>query len=95
MKEYDSSGGLRLNRDQFVMFARSLVKNGPDMFFRRVSRDAAVNTVFLPYMTNQLKRSAKSMGWEQGGNAPLAVAAPAVGIVFRAVKALLPFGLSK
>ena len=71
------------------------ISAGPDMFFSRVGRDAVVNTGILPLATQGLKRGFRESGWERGANTPLAILAPAVGITFRAIKALLPAGLSK
>jgi hypothetical protein len=93
LDKFDSNQDKRLDRDEFVEFSRELVKNGPDMFFMRVGRDAAINTTLLPVATRSLQGAASASGWKAVADVPLHIAAPAVGAVFRAVKALLPVGL--
>lgn len=39
-----ADGNGTLEPAEFVEFARSIMKNGPDMFFSRVGKQAAVNT---------------------------------------------------
>lgn len=74
-------------------FARSLVKNGPDMFFARVGRDAAVQAAVLPVATRGLQAAARASGFAGAANIPLHFAAPAVGSMLKAVRALVPLGL--
>lgn len=76
-----------------MYFVALQVKSGPDMFFARVGRDAAVNTAVLPVATKGLQGVAGASGWTAVSNLPLHVAAPMVGSIFGAVRALLPFGL--
>jgi hypothetical protein len=69
------------------------VKSGPDMFFARVGRDAAINTAVLPFATKGLQEVAGASGWTMISNLPLHVAAPMAGSLFGAIRALLPIGL--
>ena len=63
------------------------------MFFARVGKDAAVNAAFLPFATKSLQAGAGAAGWGKLAQAPLHVAAPAVGSLFKAVRAIVPIGL--
>lgn len=74
-------------------FSRSLVKNGPDMFFARVGRDAAIQTAVLPVATRGLQGAASASGMTAIADVPLHIAAPIVGSLFKAVRALIPVGL--
>lgn len=61
------------------------------MFFARVGKDAVVKTALLPALTVGLKKGTAELPGLQGmQSVPLAVLAPAVGVVFNAVKALIP-----
>jgi hypothetical protein len=90
---FDTDTDGRLNRDEFVEFSRNLMKTGPDMFFARVGKDAAIRTALLPVATRGLQGAAGASGWKAIADVPLHIAAPMVGAVAGAVKALLPFGL--
>jgi hypothetical protein len=63
---------------------------GPDMFFMRVGRDAAVRTAVLPASTRALQELCSRGGLKALADVPLHVAAPTVGCVFRAVSAIIP-----
>jgi hypothetical protein len=63
------------------------------MFFARVGRNAAFHTAALPVATRGLQVGARSAGLSTLADVPLHIAAPAVGAIFRAVRAVLPFGL--
>lgn len=65
------------------------------MFFARVGRDAAVRTTMLPMVTKGIQQLAATSGYGQLKNVPLHIAAPAVGTLWRSVRALLPAGLPK
>lgn len=64
---------------------------GPDMFFARVGKDAVIKTALLPAMTVGVKKASSEVpGLEGVKDVPLAVLAPALGVAFNAVKALIP-----
>lgn len=65
---------------------------GPDMFFMRVGRDAAVRTAILPASTRALQEMCSKGGLKAMSDVPLHIAAPAVGVIFRAVRAIIPMG---
>lgn len=65
------------------------------MFFARCGRHAFYNTAALPVATRGLQHGARFAGLGAVANLPLAIAAPAVGTLFRSIKAVLPFGLAK
>lgn len=67
--------------------------SGPDMFFARVGKDTAVNTALLPVATKSIQAGAGAAGFGAFSQVPLHVAAPVVGAMFKAVRALLPIGL--
>lgn len=91
LRAFDADSNGSLNEPEFERFARSLMKSGPDMFFARVGKDAIVKTALLPTLTMGIKQaSSKTPGLEPIKDVPLAVLAPAVGVVFQAVRALIP-----
>ena len=63
------------------------------MFFARVGRDAAIQTAVLPVATKGLQSAASASGLGTIANLPLHIAAPAVGSIFKALRALMPVGL--
>jgi hypothetical protein len=63
---------------------------GPDMFFMRVGRDAAVKTAVLPASTRALQELCSRGGFKAVADVPLHIAAPTLGCVVRAVSALIP-----
>jgi hypothetical protein len=88
------------SRASYSTLSRIATKNldtchcaGPDLFFSRVGKDAAVRTAVLPMATKSLQAAAGAAGLAPLAAVPLHVAAPAVGAIFRAVRALLPLGL--
>eukprot|EP00892_Ulva_mutabilis_P003518 jgi/Ulvmu1/1538/UM011_0268.1 len=93
LQSFDSNHDQRLDEAEFFEFSRSLVKNGPDMFFARVGRDAAVHTAIIPVATRGLQGVASASGMSSLANVPLHIAAPVVGSLFRAARALVPLGL--
>lgn len=48
LRAYDEDGNGTLDEKEFELFARSLMKTGPDAFFARVGKSAVVQTAFLP-----------------------------------------------
>lgn len=91
LRAFDSDSNGSLDEAEFEQFSKSLMKSGPDMFFARVGKDALVKTALLPAVTMGLKQaSSKAPGLEGMKDVPLAVFAPAVGVVFQAVRALIP-----
>jgi hypothetical protein len=91
LKAFDADGNGTLNQPEFEQFAKSLMKSGPDMFFARVGKDAVVKTAMLPALSLGIKQAGGAMGLEQMKSVPLAVMAPAVGCVAKAVGALIPY----
>mmetsp|Transcript_11196 Transcript_11196/g.33582 ORF Transcript_11196/g.33582 Transcript_11196/m.33582 type:complete len:152 (+) Transcript_11196:298-753(+) len=79
-----------LDEGQFVEFARTLVKNGPDTFFRRVGTNAVLRTGVMPGITYMVKKYAGEMLRVQ--NVPAVVLAPALGVLTGSIRGLLPFG---
>lgn len=69
------------------------MKNGPDMFFARVGKNALVHTTILPAAGMVIQKAAASTAVLPAalGNMPLAVLAPVLGSVVGAVRGLLPF----
>jgi hypothetical protein len=91
LRAFDADGNGSLDEPEFEKFARSLMKSGPDMFFARLGKDAVIKTALLPTVTMGLKQAgSKTPGLEGIKDVPLAVMAPAVGVVFQAVRALIP-----
>lgn len=90
--DVDHSGGL--DQAEFTKFARTMVDDGPDMFFARVGRDAMYKVALAPIGGRGLQHVAKSSGWGPAANLPLHICAPVFDVAFRAIKALLPFGLN-
>eukprot|EP00775_Hariotina_reticulata_P012732 gene12732-12862_t len=91
LKAFDDNHNGALDPDEFERFAKSLMHAGPDVFFARVGKDAMVKTALLPAVTMGLKSGAGRVpGMEGVKDLPLAVLAPAVGVVFSAVRALVP-----
>eukprot|EP00879_Flechtneria_rotunda_P025098 GHRR01026651.1.p1 GENE.GHRR01026651.1~~GHRR01026651.1.p1 ORF type:complete len:106 (-),score=29.42 GHRR01026651.1:147-464(-) len=65
---------------------------GPDTFFARVGKDALIKTALLPALTIGIKSAGSQMpGLQSVKDVSLAVLAPAVGVVFKAVRALAPY----
>lgn len=61
------------------------------MFFARVGKDAVLKTALLPAVTVGVKRAAGEVpGLESVKDVPLALMAPALGVAFNAVRALIP-----
>jgi hypothetical protein len=61
------------------------------MFFARVGKDAVVKTALLPAVSLGVKNMGSSVAGLEGiKDVPLAVLAPALGVAFNAVKALIP-----
>lgn len=61
------------------------------MFFARVGKDAILKTALLPAVTVGVKKaSAEVPGLDAMKDVPLAVLAPALGVAFNAVRALIP-----
>lgn len=87
----NKSGGLE--KDEFVPFARSLVSDGPDMFFARVARDAVYKAAVAPLSAKGIQQLAKQAGVTKVANIPLHYLAPVADVGFRSIKALMPFGL--
>jgi hypothetical protein len=83
------AGGM-LDEAQFVLFARDLVKSGPDAFFSRVGRQAVLRTGILPGVTYAVKRYAGEALKVSG--VPSVVLAPAIGTIVGAARGLLPWG---
>jgi hypothetical protein len=72
-------------------FAHHIVVAGPDVFFARVGKDAVVKAALLPAVTKGLQTGAGRVpGMEGVKDMPLAVLAPAIGVAFSAVRALVP-----
>eukprot|EP00882_Tetradesmus_deserticola_P007172 GHRQ01007551.1.p1 GENE.GHRQ01007551.1~~GHRQ01007551.1.p1 ORF type:complete len:155 (+),score=53.73 GHRQ01007551.1:275-739(+) len=92
LKSFDDDHNGALDAAEFERFAKSLMSTGPDMFFARVGKDAVVKTALLPALTMGVKRAAAGMpGLEGIKDVPLAVLAPAIGVAFNAVRALVPY----
>lgn len=92
LKEFDTDHNGSLDHKEFERFAKSLMKSGPDVFFARVGKDALVKTAILPAITMGIKNAGGSLpGLERVKDVPLAVLAPALGVAFNAVKALIPY----
>lgn len=72
-----------------------VVYTAADQFFTRVGKDAVFNTAVLPWATRGIQRGISNAGYERANDAPLHILSPIVGSVFRAVKAVLPIGLSR
>jgi hypothetical protein len=63
----------------------------PDAFFSRVGKDAVLKTALLPAVSMGVKNAGQQVpGMEGVKDVPLAVLAPALGVAFNAVKALIP-----
>lgn len=61
------------------------------MFFARVGKDAVLKTALLPAVTVGVKNATKQVpGLESVSDVPLAVLAPALGVTFNAIRALIP-----
>lgn len=61
------------------------------MFFARVGKDAVLKTALLPAVTMGVKNASGSVpGLEGVKDVPLAVLAPALGVTFNAIRALIP-----
>lgn len=91
LKAFDDDHNGSLDQPEFERFAKSLMSTGPDMFFARVGKDAVVKTALLPALTVGIKKGSSGVpGLQSMQDVPLAVLAPAVGVVFNAVKALIP-----
>jgi hypothetical protein len=86
LQEYDADKNGTLDQQEFEEFARNLFANGPDVFFARIGKSAAVNAVVLPTAAVASKHLAGSVF----GGVPLAVLAPAFGIIGKSLRGLLP-----
>ena len=93
LKAFDADGNSKLDRDEFVEFARGLVKNGPDVFFSRIGKDALVKTAILPILATSVQGGAGALGFQRVAQLPLHVTAPFVSVVFGLFRAILPIGL--
>eukprot|EP00878_Enallax_costatus_P006262 GHUV01006565.1.p1 GENE.GHUV01006565.1~~GHUV01006565.1.p1 ORF type:complete len:155 (+),score=51.12 GHUV01006565.1:143-607(+) len=92
LKAFDDDHNGSLDQKEFERFSKSLMKSGPDVFFARVGKDAIVKTALLPAVTVGVKNaSGRLPGLEHIRDVPLAVLAPALGVAFSAVRALLPY----
>eukprot|EP00879_Flechtneria_rotunda_P010739 GHRR01011221.1.p1 GENE.GHRR01011221.1~~GHRR01011221.1.p1 ORF type:complete len:120 (+),score=38.86 GHRR01011221.1:148-507(+) len=92
LKAYNADGNGTLNQEECQQFAKSLLKSGPDTFFARVGKDALIKTALLPALTIGIKSAGSQMpGLQSVKDVSLAVLAPAVGVVFKAVRALAPY----
>lgn len=61
------------------------------MFFARVGKDAILKTALLPAVTMGVKKASSEVpGLDAVKDVPLAVLAPALGVAFNAVRALIP-----
>ena len=61
------------------------------MFFARVGKDAVLKTALLPAVSVGVKNATSQVpGLEGVKDVPLAVLAPALGVAFNAVRALIP-----
>uniref|UniRef100_A0A383V315 EF-hand domain-containing protein n=1 Tax=Tetradesmus obliquus TaxID=3088 RepID=A0A383V315_TETOB len=92
LKSFDDDHNGALDDREFERFAKSLMSTGPDMFFARVGKDAVVKTALLPALTVGVKKAGGELpGMEGLKDVPLAVLAPALGVAFNAIKALVPY----
>mmetsp|Transcript_6750 Transcript_6750/g.16808 ORF Transcript_6750/g.16808 Transcript_6750/m.16808 type:complete len:153 (-) Transcript_6750:258-716(-) len=89
LKAFDKDGNGTLEPAEFVEFARSMMKSGPDMFFARVGKQTAINTAVLPAAGMVIQRATQNSLPAVAG-VPLAVLAPVIGNIFGAVRGLLP-----
>eukprot|EP00877_Chromochloris_zofingiensis_P011848 jgi/Chrzof1/6917/Cz02g03100.t1 len=92
LETFDADHNGSLNPQEFERFAKSLLKAGPDTFFARVGKDALIKTALIPSLSLGVKRAAQALPGlrEHVGNVPLAVMAPALGVIFSAVRSLIP-----
>jgi len=61
------------------------------VFFARLGKQAVVTTTLLPALSMGVKKASKQVpGMESMNDVPLAVLAPALGVAFNAVRALIP-----
>lgn len=65
-------------------------QTGPDTFFARVGKDAVLKTALLPAVSVGVKSASKQAGLDSVNDIPLAVLAPAIGVAYNAVRALIP-----
>lgn len=79
-----------LDEATFVAFSRSIVKNGPDTFFRRVGTNAVLKTGVMPGITYLIKKHAGEVLRISG--VPNVVLSPAIGVISGAIRGLLPIG---
>lgn len=91
LKAFDTDHNGVLDQDEFVKFAKSLCKNGPDTFFSRVGRNALVTTAILPAVATAARSAANATGMESINKLPMVVFAPLLGNVLGAFRAFLPF----
>ncbi|CAL5224596.1 g7307 [Coccomyxa viridis] len=88
---FDVDGNGTLDKWEFYEFTKSMTSSGPDTFFKRVGTSAVIRTAFIPGVTHLLQRAARESGqFGKFGNAPLAIMAPALGVVGGALRGLLP-----
>lgn len=90
---FDKDQNGTLDKDEFVEFSRGLVKNGPDMFFSRIGKDTITKTAVLPVATRGIQMGAGAAGIGAIAGLPLHIAAPLVGGICAAFRALVPAGL--
>jgi len=91
LKAFDDDHNGALDEPEFERFAKSLMKTGPDVFFARLGKQAVVTTTLLPALSMGVKNASKQVpGLESVGDVPLAVLAPALGVIFNAIRALIP-----
>ncbi|CAL8464704.1 g4239 [Coccomyxa elongata] len=91
LKVFDVDGNGYLDRWEFVAFASDLVHSGPDTFFARVGKEAAIRTAIVPGAAHLIQKLCAATGaLGPVANAPLHIFAPAVGVVFGAIRGLIP-----
>ncbi|EIE19030.1 hypothetical protein COCSUDRAFT_67940 [Coccomyxa subellipsoidea C-169] len=89
LKVFDIDGNGYLDKTEFVAFASDLVHSGPDTFFARVGKEAMIRTTIVPGAAHLIQRYCGGL-LGPVGNAPLHIFAPAVGVIFGAVRGLIP-----
>ncbi|KAK9904971.1 hypothetical protein WJX75_006685 [Coccomyxa subellipsoidea] len=91
LKVFDVDGNGYLDKYEFVAFASDLVHSGPDTFFARVGKEAMIRTTLVPGAAHLIQRYVGATGvLGPLANAPLHIFAPAVGVVFGAIRGLIP-----
>lgn len=79
-----------LDEKTFVEFSKSLIKNGPSQFFKRVGTNAVLKTGVMPGITHLIKKHAGNALRISG--VPDVVLAPAISALTGVARGLLPFG---